>query len=107
MKKIKDGAVNNKKKTKYCGVCNTWVPFTQNKKHRYEHQDKQIEEAVNQASTTNEISSEWQEIHRLRRELDMLSSKLQRKERVLSGYRDTLGAAGRLLASLVDVSEIN
>ena len=56
----KEGAVNNKKKLKYCAESNQWISFTNWKKHKTAL--AQIEEARrNQGMTVNETSQvDWQ-----------------------------------------------
>jgi hypothetical protein len=93
-----------------CEFCN--IPF--NRKGigahlRFCKAKKEAQSTVQYATRNEEaqVDPNWQEVLKLRREIDTLKHQLNRAKLTLNGYRETLGAAGRLLASLVDVSEIN
>jgi hypothetical protein len=105
----KEGSVNNKKKLKYCAESNQWIPFSRWKKHKAALQI--IEEAKQRRATYVNEQAEWnplqEKIRKQEQELSVLRSQLSKQRLTLNGYRETLGSAGRLLAALVDVSEIN
>jgi hypothetical protein len=109
MKTLKEGAVNNRRKRKYCAETGQWISFRHWKAHKLALQ--QIAEAKkNQEAYSNETPI-WNPLqNRVReqeKEINDLKQKLHKQMQVLNGYRETLGSAGRLLAALVDVSEIN
>lgn len=95
-----------KKKTlKTCVECGEKFTPYMFKKHLSKHQS-QNNYSVQQA-TSYWDQRKQEELTKITEELRRANSKLQRLQHVVNGYRETLGSAGRLLAALVDVSEIN
>jgi hypothetical protein len=105
----REGAVNNKKKLKYCAESNQWISFSQWKKHKIAL--AQIAEARQNQAACNYETVSWNplqdKVNKQEAEISSLRNQLNRAKFTLNSYRETLGSAGRLLAALVDVSEIN
>lgn len=110
MKEPKEGAVNKKKRLKYCAESGQWIPYNQWKRHKAAL--VQIEEAkkiqdIQSYAETPAWNPALRKVNELEKQVSDLKYQLNKKSLVLNGYRETLGSAGRLLAALVDVSEIN
>jgi hypothetical protein len=106
----KEGAVN-KKRQKWCAESEQWIHFSQWKKHKAALAQLAKARVVQQQDNCLNVAETWNplqdKLRSLERENSSLRNELSKKNQVLNGYRETLGSAGRLLASLVDVSEIN
>lgn len=105
----------SKRKVK-CDFCNisfnrkgigAHLRFCKAKKETSEHAIDSLRYANKNSEQAAEVSHAYQRYLEVRSELDLTKGQLQRKERVLNSYRECLRAAGSLLDSLVDVSEIN
>lgn len=94
----------SKNKKKKCNFCN--ISFKNLGGHQRFCKAKK-ESEINQQAETPVWNPLAQKLHETERELSNIKHLLNRAQLTLNGYRETLGAAGRLLASLVDVSEIN
>ena len=105
----KEGTVN-KKRQKWCAESEQWIPFSQWKKHKLALAE--IANARrNQDLCIDEATSSWnplrQRVTELEQQVAKQKAELNRARMTLNGYRETLSSAGRLLAALTDVSEIN
>lgn len=98
------------KKLRKCEFCN--IKFKNISQHLRFCKAKAAtqQEPVNEMAIPNYqnmYTGMWQENNALKKELNALQESRRRQIQVINGYRETLGAAGRLLAALVDVPEIN
>jgi hypothetical protein len=106
---LKEGAVNNKKRLKYCAETSQWISFSQWKKHKTAL--AQISKTRQSQDACSVETSCWNPLQERvimqEAEISSLRNQLNKAKYTLNGYRETLGATGRLLAALVDVSELN
>ena len=94
----KEGEVNNKKKTKYCSVCNTWFPFSLWKKHGQSHVNEVLESSG--WSTAAEPTWEEKKLAIQREQIEKLEQANKRLNEMVHKFNMERESANRVLKAV-------
>jgi hypothetical protein len=89
----KHGKSNNKKKTKFCDICSSWISYKKWKKHQEEH-----EATSRNTFETSQSDPNYGALSSLRSDYYNLQKKHEKLERELEAMKDAFSQMGRVIA---------